>query len=130
MEKLFESGQTLQAITVMHKYEDLGEQFDERYEGFLTSSNHAMYIEGQALMFVPVKPTNDPAVYLAAVETLQLGIIHDPLQIVLIIESFLKKLQNMTAYEFLAKIMMSVKQEVDFEDFIVPDPTILESGVA
>lgn len=124
----------LQAIIVMFQYEDFGEQIEERHAGFLTGSNHAMYLEGDTLMIVPVKPTNEPSVYLAG-DTMELGVVHDPSQSVSIIESTTKNLNNMTAYEFLTKVMLNVSQDVDFEDMIVPASArsnfmnAIESGV-
>jgi hypothetical protein len=120
-------------ITVLTQYEDLGEQLEEYFAGFLTGENHAMYIERTqscgVLMIVEVEPTNDPSVYLTISPTLELGQVDDLLKKAETVEAAARKLKNMTAYEFVTKVMSNVKQEVDFENMIVPAPANLESGV-
>jgi hypothetical protein len=125
---------TLKAVTILDQYEDLGEQLEERFSGFLTGSNHAMFVEQKygTLMMVEITPTNDPSVYLSASRTMELGVTNDCSKNGETVEAVAKTLNNMTAYEFLAKVLMNVDQEVDFEDMIVAIPAManLKSGVA
>lgn len=127
------SGQAaLLPITILCQYEDLGEQLEERRSGFLTGFNHAMFVEPQydTLMIVKVKPTNDPFVYLTVSPTMELGRVDDASKHAETVEAVAEGLKNMTALEFVTKIMMNVKQEVHFDGMIVPAPVNLESGVS
>lgn len=112
----------MKKITVMFQYEDLGQQIEQRFPGFLTSSNHAMFVERYSLMIVPVEPTNDPTVFLGG-HTFELGNVDDSSRNVQTIESVVKKLNNMTAYEFVTEILMSCRHIRDFDGKIIPPQT-------
>lgn len=124
-------------ITIVEQYEDEGPQ-EERFSGFLTSSNHAMFVEQKygTLMIVEVKPTNDPSVYLTVSPTMDLGRVDDPSKNAETVKAAAKTLSNMTAYELVAKVILNLRQEVNFENTIVPIPErsiftdTLKSGVA
>lgn len=128
---------SLLAITILEQYEDDGPR-EERFSGFLTSSNHAMFVEQMygTLMMVEVEPTNDFSVYLTVSPPTKLGHVNDPSKNDETIKEVAKTLNNMTAYEFVAKVIFNLRHEVDFVDKIVPIPessnsiTSLESGVA
>lgn len=119
------AGNSLLAITVLDLYEDDGPK-EVRFSGFLINSNHAMFVEqshGQAkgaLMLVEVKPTNDPLVYLTSSYTTELGIVEGDHSET--IKSTAKMLLNMTAYEFIIKIICKLVNYVNFKDLIVSIP--------
>lgn len=123
---------SLPAITVLHQYEDLGVQREERFAGFLTSSDYAMYMERGALVVAQVRPTNDPAVFLALIPTLELGHSNDPCINAETVQTVAKKLNRMSAYEFVTEIMLKVRQDVNFGEMIIPANSgavaALESG--
>lgn len=126
---------SLLAITVLHQYEDLGVQREERFAGFLTSPKHAMYMEhGELLVVAEVRPTNDPSVFLALIPTLELGRSNEPCNNAETVQTVAKKLNRMTAYEFVTEIMLKVRQDVNFGEMIIPANSgavaALESGVA
>jgi hypothetical protein len=111
------------AITIVEKYDDYGPK-EARYTGFLTSPHHAMFVDQNCgtLMIVEVNPTNDSSVYLTASPTMELGHVEDPSKYAETIKTVAESLNNMPAYQFVVKILLNLRGEVNFEDKIVPVP--------
>lgn len=119
----------LQPITVLIRFTTWDakmKQFEkeERYPGYLTGGKNAMYVVPNlgTLIFAEVEPTDDPAVFLEVTpaET-QLGNINDAGgDMESIISKLTIKLHNMTGYDFLAKVMVHVREDFDYEGAIIP----------
>lgn len=119
---IIENGNYL-PITIVDRFEDDGPK-EERWSGFLTSPNHAMFVEPVYgfLMIVEVKPTDLPLLYLKVGATTELGKISDPSKNVETVQAAVKKLNSMSAYEFVIKIICDLRHDVDFKNMIVPPP--------
>lgn len=109
----------VQAITILVRYNDEQGQKEVRYQGFLTSTANAMYVnEYKKLLFARVEPTNDPDVYLEVNCPRELGSISGDAKTT--IEALTNKLQTMTAYEFMANVIIHITEQFDFEGLIIP----------
>jgi hypothetical protein len=125
------NGQGVTPITVLGRYtNEQGEQ-EERYSGFLTGGSHALCLEEyNSIIFVEVAPTDEPEIYLGEPRYHSLGQLNESQDPQTIIEALANKLHSMMAYEFMAKVIFHVKDEIDFEQLIIPSLLQYEGGTA
>jgi hypothetical protein len=116
-----EDGQTLKPITVILRFTNEDGEQEEIYSGFLTGNSHAMYIDGfDNLIFLKVSPTSDPDVYVDEYGYCYLGELGESDEPEVVISALVEKLNSITAYQFLEKVLIHVKCEIEFEDWILP----------
>lgn len=111
----------LTKITVIYREE---EGFEQRFNGFLTDAQHAMYVEetnGELFMNKVVPVEGQEGVYYVDPDSsyLILGQVAEGEE-EKTINALAKILQQKTAYEFLVEVMMHVPIETDFEELVVP----------
>jgi hypothetical protein len=99
----------IQTVTLLVKFHDgVGEQ-EERFVGFLTGAEHAMYVEEDYgnLIFVKIVETLEPNVYEAVKGFNELGNIkNSPMDAEATVKAVATKLHHMTAYQFFTDIMV------------------------
>lgn len=115
--------QTIQPITVLVRYDNEEGEQEARYPGYHTGGNNAMYVaEYGNLIFVEIESTEDPAIYLDVSGWTHLGNINNAIgDMEEIISKLTSKLHNMSGYEFLAKVMVHVRDGFDYEGAIIPN---------
>jgi hypothetical protein len=122
--KDIEGGRMLRPITVVIKYteEPDGEVLEEREPGFLIDDLHAIFVETEyyRVVLMRVEPTDDPDVYLDVYGYCTLGVLDDSTDPGSVISALTNKLNNMTAYDFLTKVVIHVKEEIGFGEWIIP----------
>jgi hypothetical protein len=109
-------------VLVQFNNED-GEQVS-RYPGYLTGGKNAMYVDDYGtLMFAEIEPTEDPDTYLDVTAAwTQLGNIKDGCgDMEGIIDAVANKLHTMTGYEFVAKVLVHVREDFDYAGAIIPN---------
>lgn len=111
-----------QAVIILVQYENEHGLQEARYPGFLTGNDHAMYVETKykRLMFVSVEPSGDHGEYLETSGFCSLGEIDASYDSDSLIKDLAHVLHNMSAYEFIAKVIAHVRTEIEFEDLIIP----------
>lgn len=114
----------IQPVTIIVKFHDgVGEQ-EERFVGFLTGAEHAMYVEEDYgnLIFVRVVDTPEPNVYQAVRGFNELGNIkNSPMDAESTVRAVATKLHNMTAYQFFTDIMVEYVKSEQFGEAIIPN---------
>lgn len=116
-------------ITVCVPIEDENERKTEvRFPGFLTSAGYAMYVEPRYgdLCFAGVEETTEATVYRLTTPFTTLGRITDQDEDEQIIGQLTQLLHQMTAYDFLAKVIINVPAEIEFRETIIPN--LLKKG--
>lgn len=111
-----------QNITILVRYDNEEGQQEARYQGYLTGTESAMYVnEYNKLMFSQVEPTDDPAAYLEISCARELGSIKNATgDEKTTIERLANILNSMTAYDFLAKVLIHVQHDLDLDELIIP----------
>lgn len=114
-------GNEVRPITVIVPYTDEQGYQELKRAGFLTSEHHAMYIEGkqQEIVFVGVMPSRDPAEYINVTRYLSLGKIGEA-DAIQVVDALTTRLKQMSAYDFLADVVMGVQEDVEFRNLIIP----------
>lgn len=107
-------------VIVIIRFQEELEIEEERYEGFLVDEKHAMYhIPGFGIMLSAVEPTDEPAVYVEQAQFTRLGKITESDNAELIINTLADRLKNMTAFEFLTKVLLHIREEFDYEGLVI-----------
>jgi hypothetical protein len=113
----------IKPITVLIRYaNEFGDQ-EARYAGYLTGSRSAMYFYPDGtLNFSFAEETEAPDVYLE-LSGIYLGNINDAdefLESESIVEKLASILHNMTAHDFMTKVIVHIRDGFDFEGLIIP----------
>ncbi|MCZ8513799.1 hypothetical protein O9H85_15425 [Paenibacillus filicis] len=105
-------------ITVIYIEEN---GYQEEYNGYLTDSQHAMYVEPKygELYLTHVMPTNQSNVYKIDSGFLILGSVEEG-QEETVINSLMEVLRSRSAYDFLTSVMLNVEEVIEFDDLIIP----------
>jgi hypothetical protein len=109
-------------ITVLVPYSNEEGRQELYCTGFLTSDHHAMYIEDayRDIIFVGVLPSRDPGVYIDVTGYLSLGKIAESQNLGEVVAELTERLKQMSAYQFLADVVISMRDEVEFDETIIP----------
>jgi hypothetical protein len=115
----------LPRITVIIPLEDWDEQggCEEIYaEGFLASEGFAVYLdeEHREIVFVGVIESREPNVFICLTPYLPLGKIERWDQREPVVSAMIDQLKQISAYDFLTKVIVGIGAEIDFDELIVP----------
>ncbi|MGO4268263.1 hypothetical protein AB4Z22_00200 [Paenibacillus sp. TAF58] len=123
--------QSIHPVTILVRYKNEEGDQEVRYPGYHTGGNNAMYVtEYGALIFVEIEPTEDSSIYVDLSGWTQLGNIKDASgDTETMIGVLTNKLHRMTAYDFLAKVLVHVREDFDFEGAIIPNLLNDESNI-
>lgn len=112
---------SVRPVTVIIPFTDETGYKEVYSPGFLTSERHAMYIEDDRpeVVFVGVIPSRDPEAYIGVTRYLSLGNITGPDHAELV-AALTTRLQEMSAYEFLADVILFMRDDQEFGKLIIP----------
>lgn len=116
----------LKPVTILVRYTNEEGDQELRFLGFLTGSEHGMYVDpGYGnLHFCKLESTDDPTAYLDVGGYLVLGKLSESEQVdfaVTIIEQLASKLQSISGYEFLMNVIANLSPNIELEDWIIPE---------